>query len=342
MIDFEDALEQELVRVARARAQLQSRTRFRALRRGVSLAPVLVSMTLALVIGAGAILTLRAAHQGVARPAQDAYPNVVRRVIADYAILRRPQTAADRAVARKWLPTHTVWGLVRRLAARDGQALYVLLTLNRSHLGGDLMNTGLAPHGLGASSLTFTPVPLRNSTPESSVGHRQLVFVPDQITRVVWKDYLNAIVTTRPHHNVAYGPTSRLPWGFTTYAGSRQVDQEAVPVANIKLSPPSGTSSAIGQAEISETNGRLTVQISADHVNATHRRYGIWLSSSPRHELYLGHQIGPVIWPHHSLVGDTPPLPHDYRSYRHLLIAVQTSRKPTSPGRILLEGNLPR
>jgi hypothetical protein len=342
VIDFEDALEHELVRAARTTAQRRSRGRYEAVRRGISVAPVLVSLTVALLIGASAVLTLRASHQDTSKPAQRADPSALRRVVAEYAIFRRPQNAADRTIARKWLPTHTVWGLVRRVATRGGQALYVLLTLDHARLGGQLINTGLAPNGLGASFLTFTPAPLRNSTPAGSFGRTQLVFVPDQITRVVWKNYLNAVLTTHPHHNIAYGPTLRLPWGFTTYAGSRQVDQEDVPLAHIKLSPLSGTSSATGQAEISETNSRLTIQLYADHIKTNHRRYGIWLYSSPRHELYLGHQIGPVIWPHTSLVGVTPTLPHNYRSYRHLLITVQPSRKPTSPGRVLLAGNIPR
>lgn len=337
MIDFEDALEQELVRAARRRSRVHSR----ALRRGVSLAPVLVSVTLALVIGAGAVLTLRTSHQGTAKPARGGYPAVVRRVIAEYAIFRRPQTAADRAVARKWLPTHTLWGLVRRVASRDGQATYVLLTLNHTHLGGQLMDTGLAPHGHGSDSLTFTPVPLRNSTPGSSIGRRQLVFVPDQVTRVVWKDYLNVVLTTRARQNVAYGPTSRLPWGFTTYAGSRQVDQEDIPEADIRLAATSGSSTATGQAEVSETNGISNIQLYVRHVMTGHRRYGIWLYSSRRHERYLGHEIGPVIWPHHSLFGSAA-VPPNYRSYRELLITLQTRGNVTAPGKIVLQGDLPR
>ena len=278
------------------------------------------------------------AHRGSAvKPAAGSYPAVVQRVVAEYAIFRRPHTAADRAIPHRSLPEHALAALVRHVETKDGHSVFVVLSLYRSHLTGWLLTT--EHEGLSQSS--FTPFPLRNAQPPSEeIGRRSVGFVPDSVTRVVWNSYSGVVVTTRPHHNVVYGPIPAFSYGATFYAGTRQLAQVLVPIGLVRLAAPSGTSTGTGQATISKTNGTTSMQISAYHVPAGPRHYGLWLYSSPGHQHFLGFRVGPALWPHNTLYGNAVP-PDNYRSYRQLLITRQTSSKPTAPGKIVLQGNIP-
>jgi hypothetical protein len=298
-------------------------------------ASVLVSVGIAVV--ALGDLGHHAHHASAVKPAAGSYPAVVQRVVADYAIFRRPQTAADRALRHGDLPEHALPALVRHLTTKDGHSVFVALSLYRSHLTGWLITT--ERRGVGQGS--FTPFPLRNAQPPSEeIGRRSVEFVPDSVTRVVWNSYSGDVVTTRPHHNVVYGPIPAFSYGATFYAGSRQLAQVLVTVGLVRLAAPSGTSTATGQAAISKTNGTTSMQISAFHVPAGPRHYDVWLYSNPGHQHFLGSRVGPALWPHNTLYGNAAP-PDNYRSYRQLLITLQTSSKPTAPGKIVLAGNIP-
>jgi hypothetical protein len=299
-------------------------------------ASVLVSV--AVVVVALSALGRHAHRASAVKPAAGSYPAVVQRVVAEYAVFRRPQTAADRAIPRRNLPEHALPALVRHVTTKDGKSVFVALSVYRSHLAGWMLTT--EHKGLGEGS--FTPFPLRNAQPPSEeIGRRSVGFVPDSVTRVVWNSYSSVVVTTRPHHNVVYGPIPAFSYGATYYAGSRQLAQVLVPVGLVRLAAPSGMSTATGEAAISKTNGATSMQIDVHQVHGAHGHYGLWLYSNPGHQHFLGFDVGPALSPHDTLYG-AASCPRNYRSYRELLITRQTSSKPTAPGTIVLEGNVPR
>jgi hypothetical protein len=299
-------------------------------------ASVLVSV--AVVVVALAALGHHANRPSAVKPAASGYPAVVQRVVAEYALFRRPQSAVDRAVPHDYLPEHALPALVRHVETEDGHSVFVALSLYRSHLTGWLLTT----EHRDLSQSSFTPFPLRNAQPPAEeIGRRWVAFVPDSVTRVVWNSYSGNVVTTRPQHNVVYGPLPAFSYGATYYAGPRQLAQVQVPVGLVRLAAPTGTSAATGQAAISKTNGTTSVQIDARRVRGAHGHYGLWLYSNPGHQHFLGFDVGRALSPHDTLVGNASP-PRNYRSYRELLITRQTSGKPTAPGTIVLEGNIPR
>lgn len=293
-----------------------------------------VLVTVAVVIVALAALGHPLHRDSAVKSAAGDYPALVQRVVADYAIFRRPQTAADRDIARGYLPEHALPGLVRHVTTRDAQSVFVSLTFYRARVTAWLLtNRG--------SESSFTPFPLRAAQPPfEDIGGRSLAIVPDSVTRIVWSNYAGTVVTTHPEHNIVYGPL--LPtYGATLYAGSRQLDQVSVPVALVRLAAPAGTSTATGEAAISQTNGAISMQIDAHRVHHAHGRYGLWLYSNPGHQQYLGLDVQRALSPRDTLVGDATP-PRNFRSYRQLLVTRQTGSKPTAPGTVILEGEIPR
>ena len=270
------------------------------------------------------------------KPTAGLYASVVQRVVAEYAIFRRPQTAADRAIPNRDLPEHALHALVRHVTIKDGHSVFVALTWYRSHLTGWMLTT----EHPGVSQGGFTPFPLHNAQPPSEeIDRRAVGFVPDSVTRVVWSNYSGDVVTTHPHDNVVYGPIPAFSYGATYYAGSRPLAQVLVPDGLVRLTAPTGTSTATGQVAISTTNGTTSMQIDAHRVQGAHGHYGVWLYSNPGHQQFLGFDVGPALSPRDTLYGNVSP-PGDYRSYRELLITRQTSSKPTAPGTIVLEGNI--
>lgn len=297
----------------------------------------------ALVPVAVAILALsdlahHARRPSAVKPTAGLYASDVQRVVAEYAIFRRPQTAADRAIPNRYLPEHALPALVRHVTTKDGHSVFVALTWYRSHLTAWLLTT--EHPGFGESS--FTPFPLDNAQPPSEeIDRRAVGFVPDSVTRVVWSNYSGDVVTTHPHDNVVYGPVPAFSYGATYYAGSRPLAQVDVPDGLVRLTAPSGTSTATGQVAISTTNGTTSMQISARQVLGAHGHYDVWLYSNPGHQYFLGSRVGAALWPHNTFYGNATP-PNNYRTYRQLLITLPTSSKPTAPGKIVLEGNIPR
>lgn len=319
-------------------AQLATRRRVRMPRIGGVFVAASVLAPVAVAVFAFSVLGHHAHRASAGKPAAGSYPAVVQRVVAAYAVFRRPQTAADRAIPHRLLPEHALPALVRHLTTKDGHAVFVALSLYRSHLTGWTLTT--EHKGLGEGS--FTPFPLRGAQPPSEeIGRRWVGFVPDSVTRIVWNSYSGDVVATRPHHNVVYGPIPAFSYGATYYAGSRQLAQVLVPAGLVRLAAPPGASTATGQAAISTTNGTTSMQISARQVPAGPSHYDVWLYSNPGHEHFLGSRVGPAAWPHNTLYGNAA-LPANYRSYRRLLVTLQTSSKPTVPGKIVLEGNIPR
>jgi hypothetical protein len=88
------------------------------------------------------------------------------------------------------------------------------------------------------------------------------------------------------------------------------------------------------------TGSGTQLQISARHVVGRRRAYGVWLYSDPGRRRFLGLSVATALWPDHTLVGGAI-LPGNYRSYRKLLITAEPDRKPTAPGKIVLEGSIP-
>ncbi len=370
MSDFADQLEQELLHAARSRAArgLAARRSDAAIavsRRLLRAAPAAVSVIVALVIGVGALALLGARHSPVAHPgAQEAA--VVERVVADYAILRRAQTVADRALPLGLAPSghvlpqltrllgtfdgHRVFVavtdhpvLMRRIGTRDGHGEFTDITGHRFQLTGYVITL----QGTGAGEGSFKLFPTRGATPAIwQLGRRSLAFVPDSVTRVIWRSDLGTLISTRPHHNIDYGPYPLGSWGVTLYAGSRELAEVAVPLAQIRLKRPASasneTATAIIQRDAPFRTRRVTsIRILAAHVTTSHRNvYGVWLYSTLTHEHFLGF-LAPVIWPKTDEIAQAV-LPRNYHSYRNLLITQQPHHGSMAPGEILLRGNIPR
>jgi hypothetical protein len=304
----------------------------------MSLAPAFVSVFVALAIGFGAIVMLRASHRVPTQPAAASHRSVVQRVVARYAVFRRPQTAADLALKTRLLPAHTVRSLVRRVATIDGHKVYVALTLNHSRLTGWIITT--EHHGAGEGD--FEPFPLHGALPQGEqLGRQSIWFVPDSVTKAVFRDYGSHVVTRTPHDNIVSAPFD-VSDGITVYAGSRQIAAVTVPVAEIRLVRRSASSAAGGQAFISKTTGEgLQIDILANGVRlklGTH--LDLWLYRDQARKRFLGASVAPPYWPHNRLIG-TAQLPQNYRSYSEVLITSHSDSR-TSLGKIWFEGNIPR
>ena len=222
----------------------------------VSTVVAAASLIVSLVVLTGAVALLGRAHHGSSmKPAAGGNPAVVQRVIANYAIFRRPQAPADLALPQRDRPERAL--LLRRLTTRGGPPMFVALTLHHSHVTGWL----ITKEGVGAGGGDFTPFPLRKDLPpmvEVGPGNRPgtrrwLAFVPDSVTRVVWNSYGGKVVTTHPHDNVVYGPLPAYAYGASFYAGR----------VNSSRRPFQSASSACGTSRNIERDRRSVDQ----HVN---------------------------------------------------------------------------
>ena len=113
-------------------------------------------------------------------------------------------------------------------------------------------------------------------------------------------------------------------------------------MAAIALKPPSGGKSPLGIAEVLQAQGQFGVAIAAQGLaaNKSHPRdaYAVWLYNSPGDSHILGF-VSPAV-SSNGILRTAGGLPKNASHYQKLLVTLETSSNPKSPGRIILEGNL--
>lgn len=134
-----------------------------------------------------------------------------------------------------------------------------------------------------------------------------------------------------PAATAHHGTTSTT----TTAAGSAKV------VGQITLKPPSGGRSPVGLAEILSLQGKTGVAIAAEGLAPNHKNprnyYGVWLSNGSTSNLLVGIASTPVA--SNGVLRTAGGLPTSASKYRELLITLETSATPKTPGTIVLKGS---
>jgi hypothetical protein len=150
--------------------------------------------------------------------------------------------------------------------------------------------------------------------------------------------------TTAPKTSTSAGSgtSSGATTGTSTSTGtsggtSTTSTSKAQVVAQINLNPPSGTGSEKGVAFVVKEGGAYGVIIEAQHMAPnSHNAYAAWLSSTPTDSVRLGF-VNPGVGTKGTLeTGGT--LPTNAGSYKELLITLETSSNPKTPGTVVLEG----
>jgi hypothetical protein len=132
--------------------------------------------------------------------------------------------------------------------------------------------------------------------------------------------------------------------GTTSTSGSATsgTSSAAKVIAQINLTPPSSGSKAAGIAEILKEGTSDGIAIVAQNVPANTTKpanaYAVWLYNSPTDAHILGF-VNPGVGSNGRL-STAGGLPTNAAHYKQLIVTVETSAHPTTPGTIILQGNL--
>ena len=114
-------------------------------------------------------------------------------------------------------------------------------------------------------------------------------------------------------------------------------------MAQINLTPPSGTSKAAGLAEVLKEGTSDGIAIVGQNVppNATKppNAYAVWLYNSAGDAHILGF-VNPGVGSNGRL-STAGGLPTNASHYKQLIVTVETKASPKTPGTIILQGTLP-
>lgn len=140
------------------------------------------------------------------------------------------------------------------------------------------------------------------------------------------------------HHPTA-GLTSSTPSASTTSA-STTASTAAKPVAQINLVSPTGSKTTAGIAEVLKRGKTNAVAIVGQGLpaNTKHDAYAVWLYNSSTSAVRLGF-VNPGVSSNGRLE-TAGGLPANAASYKQLLVTLETSSNPHSPGKIVLQGTL--
>ncbi len=143
--------------------------------------------------------------------------------------------------------------------------------------------------------------------------------------------------TAPPAASASSTPTSSTP--TTTTSGT-----SASVVAQINLTPPPGTknSKSAGIAEVLNEGSVDGVAIVAQNVPANTTKppnaYAVWLYNSPKDATLLGF-VSPAV-DKSGRLQTAGPLPKNASHFKQLIVTVETTAKPKTPGSIILQGAL--
>jgi hypothetical protein len=130
--------------------------------------------------------------------------------------------------------------------------------------------------------------------------------------------------------------------GSSTPAASSTTSTSARVLSRITLTPPTGGSTPVGLAEVLRVQGRTGIAIAAQGVAANSKRppnaYAVWLYNSPADTQRLGF-VNPAVGTNGQL-RTAGALPKNASHFQRLLVTLETTSNPRTPGRIVLEGTL--
>jgi hypothetical protein len=128
--------------------------------------------------------------------------------------------------------------------------------------------------------------------------------------------------------------------GSTTAAHSTSAASSAKLVSKITLTPPAGGRSPVGLAEVISLQGKTGVAIAAQGLAANRKSppndYAVWLYNSPTSSEIVGFAAAVTS---NGLLRTAGALPTDASKYHELLITLETTAKPKTPGTVVLEGS---
>lgn len=135
--------------------------------------------------------------------------------------------------------------------------------------------------------------------------------------------------------------TASIPTTASTPTSGTTGSSSSTPVAQINLNPPSG-GSAKGVADVLRSGSTQGLLIVAEHLqpNTKTNAYAVWLYNSPSDSHLLGF-VNPAVSSKGTLRTEGT-LPSNASHFSRLLVTIETQAKPTSPGTIILEGDLPQ
>lgn len=200
----EDVTAPPIETVLRLRALEPDPPRARS-RPGVSVGPLIPVLTtvLVLAIAALALLTLTHRSQHPNRSASPAVPTGAQQLVSELAVLRRPQTTADRALPAWWprfqrltkrqLYASAVPGLTRLVATLPGDdKVFMFVLAPTAPRGSAPRNTAyqlgllsINPHGAGGGGAGTASFLYRDLQP-GCFNDASWSVIPDGITRVRW------------------------------------------------------------------------------------------------------------------------------------------------------------
>jgi hypothetical protein len=133
---------------------------------------------------------------------------------------------------------------------------------------------------------------------------------------------------------------STVAAGTTPTSTSTSPSTTAKPVAQINLVSPTGSRTTAGIAEVLRQGSKTAVAIVGQGLpaNTKHNAYAVWLYNSPASAVRLGF-VNPGVGSNGRLE-TAGALPANAGGYKQLLVTLETTANPRSPGKIVLEGNL--
>jgi hypothetical protein len=184
------------------------------------------------------------------------------------------------------------------------------------------------PVGLGAASEPAAAPPRRVSRLGGAIllGVGAAVVIAVIVVFVVTGSSSKKSTATKPATATASTPAG----GSTT----------ATPVAQINLLSPSRSKTTAGIAEVLRQGNNTAIAIVGQGLpaNTKHNAYAVWLYNSASDALRLGF-VNPGVSKNGRLE-TTGPLPTNASRYKQLLVTIETTANPKSPGQIVLQGNL--
>ncbi|HUA07002.1 MAG TPA: sigma factor-like helix-turn-helix DNA-binding protein [Solirubrobacteraceae bacterium] len=142
--------------------------------------------------------------------------------------------------------------------------------------------------------------------------------------------------TTTSAQGTTTGATTGTGTGTTTGTTSTTA---AKIVAQVNLDPPSGTGNAKGAAFVVKAGTAHGIIVEAQGLAAnSHNAYAVWLSNSPTDSVRVGFVNTPV--GKNGKLQTEGALPTNAAHYKNLLLTLETSASPKTPGQVVLQGTL--
>lgn len=148
------------------------------------------------------------------------------------------------------------------------------------------------------------------------------------------------------HHSATTGTSTGSQVGTTSTTGTAGTTSTSGTtgttttqiLAQLNLHSPTGASGTVGIVDVARVKGVLGMVIYAQGVppNSAHNAYAVWLYNSPTSHEFVGF-VPNLVGKNGKLVTEGQ-LPPDALAYHNLLVTLETQRKPTAPGEVVLKG----